>query len=84
MINGPLIKRAREHRGMSQAQLADHAGVQEITVWRWENGRTKRLDHQTAERLAAALGVRAVELFIHDPEADMPHTGRTKNGAAVA
>lgn len=81
MINGPFIKTAREHRGISQAQLAEQAGVREVTVWRWENGRTKRLDHQTAERLAAALGVRAVELFIHVPEAAMPSTGRGETHA---
>ena len=35
---GARIKEARERLGISQAKLADAAGVTQPTVWEWENG----------------------------------------------
>lgn len=55
------LKYFRVKRGLSQKQIADIAGVQENTVWRWESGRaTPSVD--TAEIVARGLGITTVEL----------------------
>lgn len=74
---------AREAAGISQRDAAKKAGVSRGTIQNAETGTfTPRAD--ALVRMADAYGVTVDDLFIHDPEADMPHTGRTKNGAAVA
>ena len=37
-ITGPAIKRLREARKLTQAQLADKLGVSDKAVSKWENG----------------------------------------------
>jgi transcriptional regulator with XRE-family HTH domain len=71
MVNGALIREAREAAGLSQAGLADALSVSTLTVWRWEHGRTKRLDFGTAVRLASVLGVEPSEL--HAPPTTAPN-----------
>ena len=34
------IRPFRKRLGWSQSDLADHLHVDELTVWRWENGRS--------------------------------------------
>ena len=36
------IKQIRADRGLTQRELADLAGVNLSTVWRWENGKPAR------------------------------------------
>ncbi|MBN9236032.1 helix-turn-helix domain-containing protein [Mesorhizobium hungaricum] len=36
------IKQIRADRGLTQRELADLAGVNLSTVWRWENGKPPR------------------------------------------
>jgi transcriptional regulator with XRE-family HTH domain len=56
-----LIRRVREERGLTQAELAERMGSTQSIVARWERG-----DHdfkaQTLARLAAAL---QVEIVVH-------------------
>ena len=60
------LKHYREKARMSQNALAEAVGVQENTVWRWENGRaTPSVD--IAKAVAAALGVSEAEL-LNGPE----------------
>ncbi len=37
MLTSQDITRARKRRGMTQSELAEAAGVDLSTVWRWEN-----------------------------------------------
>jgi transcriptional regulator with XRE-family HTH domain len=78
MIDGDAIKAAREAAQLRQDDVADRMGVTDVTVWRWESGRTKSLDYPTARRLAEVLGVPLDDLFTHAPEADRASTGHGK------
>jgi transcriptional regulator with XRE-family HTH domain len=49
--------------GLSQLELADKAGVRQATISELESGKTRRLDFDVLERLAAALGVPATRLL---------------------
>ncbi len=58
----PLTVRIRELRnglGLSQAALAERAGVRKATVNRIENQRVTAIDLSVLEKLARALGVPA-------------------------
>jgi transcriptional regulator with XRE-family HTH domain len=79
MINGDAIKNARDAASLRQEDLARTLGVTEVTIWRWESGRTKRLDFDMASRLAVALGVSVDDL--HSPDADTPEAACVENGA---
>ena len=61
-VTGTMIKRLREERGMTQAQLAERIFVSDKTVSKWETGRGYP-DITLLEPLAAALGVSVIELF---------------------
>lgn len=56
----PLVLRVRELRealGLTQAELAERAGVRRATVNRIENARVTAIDLEVLEKLADALGV---------------------------
>lgn len=55
----------REAKGLTQAELAKKAGVREATISDIENHKTRRIDLDTMERLANALGVDAAMLVVH-------------------
>lgn len=61
-ITGGAIKRLREGRGLTQAQLAERLNVSDRTVSKWETGRGYP-DITLLSPLAAALGVSLAELF---------------------
>lgn len=61
-ITGPAIKRFREEKGMTQAQLADRIGVSDKAISKWETGKGLP-DISLVEPLAKALGVSLVELM---------------------
>lgn len=61
-ITGAMIKRLRETRGITQAQLAERVNVSDKAVSKWETGRGYP-DITLVEPLAAALGVSVIELF---------------------
>lgn len=62
MTTGQLIKAARKKAGMTQAQLAEKAGVAAITIQQYELGkRQPRLAQLQA--IASALGVPVQELI---------------------
>lgn len=62
MVNGTLIRSAREAAGLSRPQLAAKLGIAPHTVYRWEHGIHSRLSFDTVVRLAAALDVPAERL----------------------
>lgn len=56
----PLALRIRELRlaqGLSQAELAERAGVRQATISAMERGQTTRVDLDVLERVGRALGV---------------------------
>jgi transcriptional regulator with XRE-family HTH domain len=63
------LRRARERRRLTIAQLADMSGVHKSTVSRIERGETKPL-HETAVALEAALDVKRGTLRFDQPDAD--------------
>jgi transcriptional regulator with XRE-family HTH domain len=63
----PNLRRVRERRAWSQADLARHAGVGKNTVARLEEGRNGA-HPRTAAKLAQALGVEPGVLMAPDRE----------------
>lgn len=61
-ITGPAIKRFREEKGLTQAQLAQRIGVSDKAVSKWETGRGLP-DISLVEPLAKTLGVSVPELM---------------------
>lgn len=61
-VTGGLIRRLREARRLTQAELADALHVSDKAVSRWETGRGYP-DLSLIEPLAAALSVSVIELF---------------------
>lgn len=55
------LRRLREERGLSLAQIAGPLGVSKPTVWAWENGKANPLASRIGA-LAAILGVPASDL----------------------
>lgn len=70
------LRELREARGWSQSELSRQSGVPQATISRIESG-TRRIDLDVLERLADALGVNAVVLVRHTPDAIEPK-GRRK------
>ena len=61
-ITGPAIKRFREERRLTQAQLAEKIGVSDKAVSKWETGKGLP-DISLVEPLARSLGVSVMELM---------------------
>ncbi len=64
-ITGAVIKRLREERGMTQAELAARLGVSDKAVSKWETAKGLP-DITLIESLAETLGVSVVELMSGD------------------
>jgi transcriptional regulator with XRE-family HTH domain len=66
-----FIREWREHRGLSQQQLADRLDTNKGAISKYENGKT-RLDMVILADLAYALNVNEEDLFHHpdEPSAD--------------
>ena len=77
---GKEIKRLREERGWSQAQLAVYAGSSQPTVNQIESGK-RNPSTRTLEKLAATFGVEVGELF---PKAQPPLPEQPELAAQVA
>ena len=61
-VTGSTIKKLREARGMTQAQLAERIGVSDKAVSKWETAKGLP-DISLLEPLAQALGVSVMELM---------------------
>lgn len=65
MINAETVLARRTQRGLSQRQLAKHAGVSYMTISRMENGSdTSDLPLSVLDRLADALDLEPGELLV--------------------
>lgn len=61
------IKTKREHKGLTQSQLADALGVSRATVAMWETEKTyPRAD--LLPKIASLLGCTIDELYADEPE----------------
>ena len=68
-VTGAVIRRLREARGMTQAELAEHIGVSGKAVSKWETA--KGLPDMTLLKpLSEALGVSVMELVAGQPVAN--------------
>lgn len=66
----PLVLRVRELRealGLTQAELAERAGVRRATVNRIENARVTAIDLEVLEKIANALGVEPGFIILRVP-----------------
>src|SRR5215510_14851414 len=61
------LRRLRERRGLTPAELERRAGVPRQLVWGLEQATRTRPAPATLEKLAAALGVTAEQLRGHEP-----------------
>ena len=59
---GPVLKRARARRKLTQAMLAKKVGVHKMTISRLERG-DRQPSMALLQRLAKALGVPVTELL---------------------
>ncbi|EOU1124593.1 helix-turn-helix transcriptional regulator [Clostridium perfringens] len=65
-VLGKNIKRLREYKNMSQADLVRKAGVGKATINEIENGKRKSLNSNTINKISIALNVPVEELFIDE------------------
>ena len=73
-VTGPAIKRLREQRNLTQAELAHRIGVSSKTVSKWETAKGLP-DITLLQPLAAALGVSVIELMNGEPIANQNVSG---------
>ena len=76
-ITGAMIKRLRESRKLTQAQLAEKIFVTDKAISKWETGRGYP-DISLVEPLSRALGVSVIELFSGE---NVTNTNRSANMA---
>jgi transcriptional regulator with XRE-family HTH domain len=62
---GELVRRGREHAGLSQSRLANLVGKSATTIRAWEHGRTNPADREAVSAIAAVLGLDENELLGH-------------------
>lgn len=60
---GELVRRGREHAGLSQSRLANLVGKSATTIRAWEHGRTNPADREAVSAIAAVLGLDENELL---------------------
>ena len=69
---GDRIRICREACGYSQAWLANELGVDRSTVFRYENGSTRRIAASTVEKIAELLGTTREYLLFGQTSSDRP------------
>ena len=74
-VTGPMIKRLREDKRMTQQLLAEMIGVSDKAISKWETGKGYP-DISLIEPLAEALGVSIIELFSGE---DVVNTNKSFN-----
>ena len=65
-VTGAAVKRLREEKNMTQAELAQKIGVSSKTVSKWETGKGLP-DISLLQPLAQALGISVIELMNGEP-----------------
>lgn len=57
------LRKYRERKGLSQAELGKLANVRQATISSLENGKGRRVDLDVLDRIAKVLGVKATALL---------------------
>jgi transcriptional regulator with XRE-family HTH domain len=57
------LRKYRERKGLSQAELGNRAKVRQATISSLENGKGRRVDLDVLDRIAKVLGVKATSLL---------------------
>lgn len=68
MTVAEIIKTRRKALGLTLEQIAQYAGVEKATVWKWEHGQIKQIGHVHLRKLAEALGVDPMDLIYANNE----------------
>ena len=68
MVMVPRLRRLREQQALTQAELAERAGLSRVSVQKLERGGNARVS--TARKLARALRVKPVELMAEEGNRD--------------
>jgi len=50
------LKKYREKRGVTQEQMGRLLGVSDVSVWKWENGRSRPNQRIVLKRIRRVLG----------------------------
>jgi len=62
-VDATKLRQIREAKGLSMRDLEWLSGIKHNTIWRIENGVSKRTHRNTVISLADALGVEPTELM---------------------
>lgn len=68
-IDGAMIRRIREEKGLTQLYVATVVGVTTDTISRWENRRYPNIKKENALKLAEALEIQLSDILDHTPPA---------------
>ena len=78
MTFGKKLRRARREKGLTQAELANQAGLGLRTIIAYEKGETYPQKRSTYQTLADILGVQADDLHNEETTASAPPLSRTQ------
>ncbi len=78
MTFGEKLRRARKEKGLTQAELANQAGLGLRTIIAYEKGETYPQKRSTYQTLANILGMQADELHNEETTASAPPLSRTQ------
>ena len=78
MTFGEKLRRARREKGLTQAELANQAGLGLRTIIAYEKGETYPQKRSTYQTLADILGVQADDLHNEETTASAPPLSRTQ------
>lgn len=78
MTFGEKLRRARREKGLTQAELANQAGLGLRTIIAYEKGETYPQKRSTYQTLAEILGVQADDLHNEETTASAPPLSRTQ------
>ena len=78
MTFGEKLRRARREKGLTQAELANQAGLGLRTIIAYEKGETYPQKRSTYQTLADILGVQADDLHNEETTTNTPPLSRTQ------
>ena len=78
MTFGEKLRRARREKGLTQAELANQAGLGLRTIIAYEKGETYPQKRSTYQTLADILGVQADDLHNEETATPAPPLSRTQ------
>ena len=78
MTFGEKLRRARKEKGLTQAELANQAGLGLRTIIAYEKGETYPQKRSTYQTLADILGVQADDLHNEETTTSAPPLSRTQ------